>query len=182
MIPYGKVYLTELDRSNAETIRGWLNDPEIHRFLLVGHIPITREQEERYYDMHSEAGQSGYVFEIHVAADGRYIGNCGLNGVDLVHRHGEIGIAIGDKTAWGQGFGSDAVVACLVFAFQTLGLHRVSIRVHEEHTRAAVLYKRLGFVETGREREYVFQEGHFQDEIILDMLECEFRSRYCSKA
>jgi [ribosomal protein S5]-alanine N-acetyltransferase len=181
MIPYGKVYLTELDRRNAETIRMWLNEPEIHRFLLVGHIPITREQEERYYDEQSVASDS-YGFEIHVATDGRYVGNIGLQGVDLRHRHGEIGVVIGDRASWGQGFGGDAIVACLTFAFQTLGLHRVSIRTHEEHTRAQELYKRLGFVETGRERQHIFQEGHFQDEIILDMLEQEFRALYCSNA
>ena len=177
MIHGTKVYLTELDRRNAETIRNWLNDPEIHRFLLVGHLPITREQEERYYDRMSEATDA-FSFEIHIAADGRYIGNIGLNGVDLIHRHGEIGVVIGDKSVWGQGFGGDAIVACLSFAFQTLGLHRVSMRVHEEHPRAAALYRRLGFVETGRERDYIFQEGHFQDEIILDMLDHEYRSLY----
>jgi RimJ/RimL family protein N-acetyltransferase len=177
MIHGKKVYLTELDRRNAETIRNWLNDPEIHRFLLVGHLPITREQEERYYDRMSEATDA-FSFEIHIAADGRYIGNIGLKGVDLVHRHGEIGVVIGDRSVWGQGFGSDAIVACLGFAFQTLGLHRVSMRVHEEHPRAAALYRRLGFIETGRERDYIFQEGHFQDEIILDMLDHEYRSLY----
>ena len=127
MIRHDKVYLTELDRRNAETIRDWLNDPEIHRFLLVGHTPITREQEERYYDLQSVASDS-YSFEIHVAADGRYIGNIGLKDVDLIHRHGEIGVVVGDKTVWGRGFGSDAIIACLSFAFQTLGLHRVAIR------------------------------------------------------
>lgn len=181
MIQGEKTYLIELDRQNAETIRAWLNDPEIHRFLLVGHLPITREQEELYYDRQSQAADS-FGFEIHLAADGRYIGNVGLKDVDSIHRHGEIGIVIGDKSAWGQGFGGDAIVACLEFAFFTLGLHKVSVRVHEEHTRGLELYRRLGFVETGREREHVYQEGHFQDEILLDMLEQEYRMLYCNSA
>ena len=165
MIHGKKVYLTELDRRNAETIRSWLNDPEIHRFLLVGHLPITREQEERYYDRMSEATDA-FCFEIHIAADGRYIGNIGLNGVSLIHRHGEIGVVIGDRSVWGQGFGGDAIVACLEFAFQTLGLHRVSMRVHEENPRAAS--STGARLRRDRPRAGVhFQEGHFQDEIIL---------------
>jgi RimJ/RimL family protein N-acetyltransferase len=181
MITGGKVYLTELDRRNAETIRSWLNDPEVHRWLLAGHIPITREQEEQYYDRQSQAVDS-FDFEIHVAADGRYIGNIGLKGVDLRHRHGEIGIVIGDKSEWGQGFGADSIVTLLGFAFLTLGLHQVSIRCHEENTRGLELYRRLGFVETGRERGHIYQEGHFQDEIILDMLDEEYRRLYSNKA
>ena len=181
MIRGDKVCLTELDVGNAETIRAWLNDPEVHRYLVVGHVPITREQEQRYYAAQSESSTS-YSFEIHVADDGRYIGNVGLQGVDLVNRHAEVGVAIGDKSAWGKGYGGDAIATCLKFAFLTLGLHRVSIRAHEDHERALNLYRRLGFVETGREREHVYSEGRFADNVVLDMLEQEYRARYCSKA
>jgi ribosomal-protein-alanine N-acetyltransferase len=180
MIKGEKIYLTELDRRNAETIRAWLNDPEVHRWLLVGHVPITWEEEEQYFDRQAHAVDS-FNFEIHVASDGRYIGNIGLKDVDLRHRHGEVGIVIGDKTAWGQGFGSDAILTCVGFAFSTLGLHKVSIRCHEEHARGLELYLRLGFIESGRERDHVYQEGHFQDEIILDMLDEEYRQLYFSR-
>ena len=177
MIKGEKIYLSELDRRNAETIRAWLNDPEVHRFLLTGHVPITREQEERYYDTHTDSSSS-FDFEIHLATDGRHIGNMGLKDVDCLHGHGEIGILIGDKNEWGKGYGGDAIITCLSFAFLTLRLHRVSIRCHEENARGLHLYGKLGFVETGREREHIYQEGHFQDEIIFDMLDGEFRKRY----
>jgi RimJ/RimL family protein N-acetyltransferase len=179
MIKGDKIYLTELDRSNAETIRNWLNDPEVHRFLLVGHIPLTREEEERYYD--SQAAASGaYNFEIHVASDGRFIGHVGLKDVSLIHRCGEIGVVIGSKEDWGKGYGADAIVTCLRFAFLTLGLHSVSIRTEERHERARELYARIGFVETGREREVIYRDGRFHDHIVFDMLDSEFRDRYAA--
>jgi RimJ/RimL family protein N-acetyltransferase len=173
-----KIYLTELDRANAETIRTWLNDPEVHRFLLVGHIPITKEEEERYYDTQATA-PGVYSFEIHVATDGRYIGNVGLKDVSLPHRNGEIGIAIGSKQDWGKGYGADAIVTCLRFAFLTLGLHTVCIRTEERHERALEMYSLIGFVQIGREREKVYREGRFRDHVVFDMLESEFRERYC---
>lgn len=181
MIRGDSIYLTELDRGNLETIRGWLNDPDVHRHLFVGHVPITREEEERFYDMQGPAAGE-YNFEIHVAADGRYIGNVGLKGVDLIHRHGEIGIVIGDRASWGKGYGADAIRACLRFAFLTLGLHCVSIRTHEKHSRALELYRRLGFVETGRERESVYRDGRFSDHVVFDMLEREYRALYCDSS
>ena len=177
MIKGDKIYLTELDRANLETIRAWLNDPEVHRHLIVGHVPITREEEERFYDRQGPAAGE-YNFEIHVTADGRYIGNVGLMGVDLVHRHGEIGIVIGDKESWGKGYGGDAIRTCLKFAFLTLGLHSVSIRTEDDHVRALELYRRLGFVETGREREHVYHDGRFRDHVVFDMLEQEYRALY----
>jgi len=177
MIKGEKTYLTELDRANAETIRAWLNDPEVHRFLLVGHVPLSKEDEERFYDEQVGASDSRN-FEIHVAADGRFIGHVGLSAISLVHRHAEIGVVIGSKEDWGRGYGADAIITCLRFAFFTLGLHTVCIRAEERHERALDLYRRLGFVETGRQRQWIYREGCFRDHVVFDMLEPEFRARY----
>lgn len=179
MIRGEKVYLTELDRDNAEIIRNWLNDPEVYQFLAVGHVPITREAEKHYYDSQA-AADDRYTFEIHVCEDERYVGNVGLKDVNLVHRRAELGLVIGSKEDWGRGYGADAIVTCLRFAFDTLGLHSVCLKTHEEHLRGLDLYKRVGFVEAGREREAVFQNGRFADYVVLDILEREFRNRYGS--
>ena len=93
MIKGDKTYLTELDQANAETIRGWLNDPEVYKSLMVGHTPISEEDERRYYERHTNTGDER-DFEIHVAEDGRYIGNIGIKGIHLVHRRVEMGVAI----------------------------------------------------------------------------------------
>ena len=102
MIKGDKIYLTELDPANAETIRGWFNDPEVHRYLRVGHTPISQEEERRYYESEA-ASSSARNFEIHVAEDGRYIGNVGLKDIYPVHRSAELGIAVGSKEDWGKG-------------------------------------------------------------------------------
>ena len=149
MIKGDKIYLTELDRANAETIRTWLNDPEVHRFLMVGHVPITREEEERYYDSQGTA-PGVYNFEIHVAADGRYIGNVGLKDVSLPHRNGEIGIAIGSKEDLGQGIRR----RChhhLPAGSRSSPWGCTPCASAPRKARAGLeLYRRIGFVQTGR--------------------------------
>jgi RimJ/RimL family protein N-acetyltransferase len=177
MIKGEKIYLTELDWANSEIIRGWLNDPEINKYLFVGHTPITQEEERQYFEAQA-ASPDRRTFEIHAAEDGRYLGNVGLKGIHPVHRHAELGLAIGRKEDWGKGFGADAIVTCLRYGFDTLGLHTIKIRAHEDHARALDLYRRLGFVDVGRERETVFQHGRFADYVVLDMLDTEFRERY----
>ncbi len=171
------IYLTELDRNNSEAIRAWINDPEVHRFLRAGHVPVTREQEMRYYDAQA-AFSTAFTFEIHLAENDRYVGNVGVKDVDPIHRSCELGLVIGQPLDWGKGYGEDAIVTCLRFAFDTLGMHRVDLRCHEDNVRACRLYLRLGFVEIGREREAVYQEGRFADYIMFDMLDREFRARY----
>jgi RimJ/RimL family protein N-acetyltransferase len=177
MIRGQKTYLTEIDWDNSETIRGWINDPEVHKYLATGHTPISKEDERRWFESQS-VSPARQNFEIHVAEDGRYVGNVGVKGIDPIHRHAELGITVGRREDWGKGFGFDAIVTCLRYCFDTLGLHTVKIRAHADHARALDLYRRIGFVETGRERETVFQDGRFGDYISLDMIDREFRERY----
>ena len=172
-----QIHLTTLDAANAETVRRWINDPEINRWLIAGQVPLSEAAEAAFYQ-ETEASASDYLFEIHVTADDRYIGNCGVNDVDLVHGHAEVGIVIGEADAQGQGFGRDAIVTLLRFGFDTLGLHRIHIRHIDGNERAAQLYPSIGFRPIGREREHLFIRGSWRDEFALDMLDREFRERY----
>jgi RimJ/RimL family protein N-acetyltransferase len=180
MIHGTNVYLTRFDIANAETARGWLNDPAVNTWLLSGQIPVSREQEAAFYaatEVEWNAG-SGYRFEIHVREDDRLIGICGLDTVNLIHRTGEIGIFIGSLEHQNRGFGRDALTTLLRFGFDSLGLHRIAIKANTENERAVHLYSSLGFTEVGRERHVAFMRGRFHDHICFDMLEDEFRARY----
>jgi RimJ/RimL family protein N-acetyltransferase len=179
MIRGESIYLMPVDPENAETFRGWFNDPEVHRWLLSGHIPITKDAELRILE-ELETSDDAYAYEIHVAKDDRPIGICGLGEVTLVHRTGEIGITIGEKDAQGQGYGGDAIRTLLGFGFGTLGLHRIGISCYEGNERACALYRKLGFTETGRKREIAFFRGAYHDLIVMDMLDREFAEMHGS--
>jgi RimJ/RimL family protein N-acetyltransferase len=175
MIRGERIYLSALDPSNAEIALGWFADPEVREWLLNGHIPMTLASEHAFY-ARMEASDSDYVFEIHLAENDRYIGNAGINGVKLPERDGEIGILIGEKDCWNQGYGRDALLTLMRFGFETLGMHRLQIQAVEGHERAVHLYPSLGFTETGRRREAQFLHGRFWDDIMWDMLESEWRA------
>lgn len=177
MIMGEKILLRELDPANADIARRWINDPAVNEWLLTGHIPLTSAAEKAFYDR-VEASPHDHVFEIHVTDTGRYIGNCGLHGVDFVHRHAEIGILIGDVAEQGRGYGRDALVTICRFGFDTLGLHRLEIRYIAGNERAAHLYPSIGFTPAGVLREHLFIRGTFRDEVQLEMLDREFRERY----
>jgi RimJ/RimL family protein N-acetyltransferase len=177
MIRGAKVVLTALDRRNAETVLAWVNDPDVNRYMLTGHVPLTLAEELSFYDR-SEASPDVYNFEIHVAADMRLIGHAGIFGVDLRHRRGEVGIMIGDLSAQNRGYGRDAIVTLLRFGFDTLGLNSLTISAREDNDRGIHLYRSVGFSEAGRTRQTDFAEGRFFDLLIFDMLVGEYRERY----
>ena len=146
----------------------------MNRWLLTGHIPITPRQEADFY-ARVGASSANHVFEIHLRADDRYIGNCGLEDVDSVHRHAELGIFIGEVSEHDRGLGRDAIRTLLRYGFDTLGLNSIEIRLVDGNDRAAHLYPSLGFKPAGILREHLFLRGAWHDEIVLDMLAEEWR-------
>jgi len=174
------VYLTRFDKANAETLRGWLNDPAVNEWLISSQLPYSSEQEAAFFDLTEREWSAGtaYRFEIHVAEDDRLIGIVGLDSVSLLHRRGEVGIFIGSVPDQNRGYGRDAIVTLLRFGFDRLGLHSIAIKANAENMRAVHLYSSIGFVETGRERECAFMRGRFRDHICYDMLASEFHERY----
>lgn len=176
MIRGTKVVLTAVDPSNAETVRGWINDPDISEWMVSGHIPVTLAAELAWYE-HAETTSSAgtaFQFEIHAADDMRLLGHCGLEDVDRIDRHGEVGIVIGDSAEHGKGFGRGALLALLRFAFETLGLNTVRIRGVMGNERALGLYRSVGFCDAGVWREGRYSRGRFHDVCLLDITRAEF--------
>lgn len=65
------------------------------------------------------------VIDMKDGTDWRLIGNSSFFDFDWVARAAEVGILIGDKTIWNQGYGSEVIMLLLRHGFGTLNLNRV---------------------------------------------------------
>jgi RimJ/RimL family protein N-acetyltransferase len=110
----------------------------------------------------------------------RTIGFCGLRGID--HRHGSARVFIGirEKRLRGRGVGREAMVLLGDYAFNVLGLHSLHLTVFAFNERAIRSYRAVGFREAVRMRECVERHGRFHDDVMMDLLEGEFRARWRS--
>lgn len=78
----------------------------------------------------------------------------------------------------GQGYGSEAILWALDFAFRHANMHRVGIGAHAWNEGAWKLYERLGFVHEGRRRDAVWYDGAYRDTIDMGMLKTEWHEKY----
>jgi hypothetical protein len=93
------------------------------------------------------------------------------------HRNTELGVTV--ATAYqNQGYGSEAVLWALEWAFRHANMHRVGIGAFGYNEGAWKLYERLGFVHEGRKREAMWYDGGYQDMVELSMLKREWQARY----
>ena len=175
MIEGELVRLRAVEPEDAENAFRWMNDQEVARNLMARY-PFSLESEREWV---KGAGKPLDFANARFAVetkDGVHIGHCGLHNASAENRHAELGIMIGEKEYWGRGFGTDAMLTLLRFAFQQMNLHKVTLGVFEFNERALAMYTKLGFVEEGRFREDLFQDGRYWDLIRLSILRREYEA------
>ena len=80
---------------------------------------------------------------------GKHIGNCTYYGIDNEKGQAELGIMIGDRDYWDQGYGTEAVSALLEYVFGKTKLNRLYLKTHVTNKRAQKCFSRCGFTHYG---------------------------------
>ena len=103
------------------------------------------------------------------------VGHVGLFGVAVKDRSATVGIVLGRQFV-GLGYGTDAVRVIVSYGFREYGLHRIQLEVLAFNVRGIAAYRKAGFVEEGRRREAVLHDGHWYDDVLMSILEQEWRA------
>jgi len=149
----------------------WYNDPRVTQFLGRTTGVSLAEQERWFRDYERKPDEQVFAIEV----DGRHIGNLGFHHVNRVHRKADLGIVIGEPTAWSKGIGTEAIRLALGYAFVALGLNKVSLDVLEDNARAIRTYEKVGFQREGVHREDLFKSGRFLNVVRMGILAREWQ-------
>src|SRR5262249_51183551 len=123
-----RVALGPIDRAHIPLFRRWNNDFAVTRTLWRSE-PWTVEQMTAAYDATLSAADQVH-FIIYERSSMRPIGSTYLTHIDHRNRTAEFGITIGEETARGKGYGTEATRLTLDYAFTALGLHNVMLNVY----------------------------------------------------
>ena len=169
-----RIVLRRHSRENLPSFQRWYADPEVARLTRYQDGPMRPEEIERFF--HARAlGPESLAMAIHVKATGRLVGSCAFSQLDADNGSVLYHITIGERDAWGRGYGTEATALMLRHAFETLGLHRVALSVFEFNERAIRAYRRVGFSTEGRAREAIRRDGRWWDELSMSILEEDWR-------
>ena len=173
---YGeRIRLRALEREDLPKFVEWLNDPEVRENLFISH-PLSMAQEEQWFEQMVKLPQFEQPLCIEVRGkDGWHlIGNLSLMDINQTHRYAELGIVIGDKEFWNQGYGTEAITVLVNHAFKQLNLHRVYLRVYATNPRGVRCYEKVGFRHEGTQRETIFKDGRYIDMHMMSILSSEW--------
>ena len=154
MLKGKKVVLRAKRIEDAANDYAWRSDEELARLdaALTLRIPY-RNFLTSYTDEISRTSPRRQRFAVETR-DGRHIGNCMYYNVDRGKGEAELGIMIGDRDYWDQGYGGDTVATLLQHMFNTMGLQRVYLNTLEWNVRAQRCFEKCGFVTRKKRRRY----------------------------
>lgn len=168
-----KVTLRALEREDMEELRSFHNDPEIANLIGGWSIPISSEQQNRWFDQLTYDDRN-LRLAIDTKEDG-FIGISNITNIDLKNRSAHHGILIGKKNMRGHGYGRDTVMTTMKYAFEELQLHRLDGDIVEHNIPSYNLFiKKCGWVEEGRIRDHAFRNNRFYDRLIVGILKSEY--------
>lgn len=177
-----RVYLGPLTRADAPVMAAWEQDTELLRLLDASPaVPRSEDQISRWVES-DQKSQTNYLFGIRLLNSGELIGWVELDGIQWNHGTSSLGIAIGSRAYWGQGYGREAMNIVLRFAFHELNLHGVHLTVFNYNERAIALYEKLGFKYQGAYREYLHRDGKRYDMLLFGLLRREWEARNAQAA
>ena len=170
-----RVALGPLHRGLLPLIERWDNDfqvadlrgddprPHTAESIAAGWEPLLRGEREDWIG-----------FAIYALPDLHPIGITNIRDFTNSHGTAEFGIAIGDATDRGQGFGTEATRLVLDYAFTILGVYNVWLDTLAYNVGAIRAYEKAGFREIGRRRGARMLAGKRYDVVLMDCIADEF--------
>lgn len=149
---------------DVDALHALFGDPEVTRYLPFG--PGDREdcadQIELYLEEAMAEERDTYrlavtrLADAEEPADAPPIGQASLTLEG--HRAAQLGCVLA-RACWGRGYAGETVGLLCDFAFDTLGLHRLTARVAADNTASVKVLAGLGFRLEGRPRHDAVEDG-----------------------
>lgn len=152
------------DEHLTEHYVGWLNDPEVVRYSEQRHRKHTVASCREFVG--SFAAGPSHLWAI-VAKD-RGLGHIGNinSAVAPPNRTADVAILIGEKKAWGRGFGAEAWMAVVDYLLGPGGMRKVTAGTMAENEAMLKIMAKAGMTEEGRRLGQFLLDGRAVDVIL----------------
>ena len=150
----------------------FLSDPEVTKFLRVTDISIEYQRQKILGIVSSSVQCAMAVLLGTEECDlqsivSRYIGMATLRDIDAYNLSAHSGSMIGDKSLWGKGFGKEAKLLQLYYAFVDLGLRWVFSRTIRSNNASVRMLESTGYVQQGVRPDCRRVGNDFYDELLF---------------
>lgn len=161
-----KIYLLPITKADTANIIKWRNN--VRKNFIYQEL-FTSESHNVWLE-NMVFTNKVKQFVIYGQEDNKSVGSVFLRDIDLGHDKAEYGIFIGDDSARGKGYGSEAAALICDYGFQELKLHKIYLRVFSDNKIAIRSYEKAGFVKEAYLIDDVKINSQYRDIVLMSKL------------
>lgn len=163
----------------------WFYDQEVTKYNSHGLFPYSYKQREDFLKS-IESGER-FVLAVYTKpatisqgvdnishTPSIQIGNIDLTSFDWINRSAELAIVIGDKTAWGQGYGTEMCNVILEHGFKKLNMNRIWTGTADPNAGMKRLAGTVGMKYEGEFRQGKYLNGKYVNIVVYSILKEEY--------
>lgn len=169
---YGKkVYLRAMEPEDMEVFRSMTNDPQTERLLGGWSFPVSVQEQMLWYEK-VVTDKQNLRFTIVVQETENVIGMLNLVNIDWKNGSAFQGIRLGKEK--GKGYGTDAVMTSMKYAFEELRLVRLDGSFIEYNIPSQKMYQKCGWNIEGIKKKAYFREGKHHSLLVAGITDEEY--------
>lgn len=168
--------LRAIEESDLPLLHQWANDPQTQDGIGEIHFPSSLDFHQAWFSQ-LKNDRLNQRFAVDAPGVGA-IGISSIVNIDWRHRHAWHGLVLGDATQRGKGYGVDAILATMRYAFDELNLERLEGAMIEYNQASIATYcgSKVGWREEGRKRNYFFRKGRYWDQVMVSVTRDDYRA------
>lgn len=171
----GKILqLRAIEEDDLPFLHQWANDPVTQDGIGELHFPSSMDFHKTWFqNLKADKLNQRFVVE---TPDSGIIGIASIVNIDWRNSHAWHGLVLGDANHRGKGYGVDAIMATMRYAFEEMNLERLdgSMIEYNKASLAAYCGSKLGWKEEGRRRNYFFRKGRYWDQVIVGITKQDY--------
>lgn len=152
----------------------WLNDPEVCQGNAHCYFPTSSLELKKFID-HVQQSKDILFLAIVESDTQIHIGNICLKNINHFHQRAEIAILIGEKSAWGKGYGLESCRLLVEHGFKELNLHSIYCGTLSNNIGMQKIALKLGMRKEGIRKESIYKSGKYLDIIDYGILKSEWK-------
>ena len=160
------IILRAVEESDLTLLHKWANDPNTQDIMGHIHFPSSMDFHKTWFqNLKNDTLNQKFAIE---APEIGLIGISTIINIDWRNNHAWHGIMLGDKDIRGKGYGQDALMATMRYAFDELHLERLDGSMIEYNEIPLNLYlNKGGWKKEGVKNNFYYRKGRYWDQIIV---------------
>ncbi len=164
-----RLFLRNLGHEDVtERYLSWLQDDEVTRYLEVRFLTHTIDAIRSFVCDANDSSHS-LLFGVFMSDGCGHIGNIKLGPIDRNHGRADISLMLGERSAWGKGYATEAISAVASYGFEKLNLKKIGAGCYSNNLGSLKAFLKAGFTHEATIKDHWETAHGRQDQLLLGL-------------